>query len=75
MSDHDQPPQDVHPRTWEDHLRCAEHYAKTHKDPKVRKVMHEYKEGTLKSSSGHKVTSRAQAVAIALHEAGLSRDQ
>ena len=36
---------------------------------KVEKVMHEYKEGTLKSSSGKKVTGRKQAVAIALSEA------
>jgi hypothetical protein len=36
---------------------------------KVRKVMHEHKEGTLKSGSGKKVTSRKQAVAIALSEA------
>jgi len=36
---------------------------------KVRKVMHEFKEGTLKSSSGKKVTSRKQAVAVALSEA------
>jgi Family of unknown function (DUF6496) len=36
---------------------------------KVHKVMKEKKEGTLKSSSGKKVTSRKQAVAIALSEA------
>lgn len=36
---------------------------------KVKKVMHEHKEGTLKSGSGKKVTSRKQAVAIALSEA------
>jgi len=37
---------------------------------KVRKVMHEYKEGTLHSGSkkGKKVTSRKQAIAIALSE-------
>lgn len=38
------------------------------KKNKVQKVMHEYKAGTLKSSSGKKVTSRKQAVAIALSE-------
>ena len=32
---------------------------------KVKKVMHEFKEGKLKSSSGKKVTSRKQAVAVA----------
>jgi hypothetical protein len=31
--------------------------------------MHEKKEGTLKSGSGEKVTSRKQAVAIGLNEA------
>jgi hypothetical protein len=36
---------------------------------KVRRSVHEYKEGTLKSSSGRKVTSRKQAVAIGLDEA------
>lgn len=36
---------------------------------KVEKVMHEFKQGDLKSSSGHKVTSRKQAVAIGLSEA------
>jgi len=36
---------------------------------KTAKVMKEYKEGTLKSGSGKKVTKRKQAVAIALSEA------
>ena len=36
---------------------------------KVEKVMHEYKEGTLKSGSGQKISSRKQAVAVALSEA------
>jgi hypothetical protein len=36
---------------------------------KVQKVMHEFKAGALKSSSGSKVTNRKQAVAIALSEA------
>jgi hypothetical protein len=36
---------------------------------KVHKVMKEYKSGTLKSSSGQKVTSRKQAIAIGLSEA------
>ena len=40
---------------------------------KVAKVLGEAKEGKLKSSSGKKVTSRQQAVAIALSEAGLSK--
>ena len=36
---------------------------------KVRRVLHEFKVGTLKSSSGQKVTKKKQAVAIALSEA------
>lgn len=36
---------------------------------KVSKVMDEFKSGTLKSSSGRKVTNRKQATAIALSEA------
>ena len=36
---------------------------------KIHKVMSEYKSGSLRSSSGAKVTSRKQAVAIALSEA------
>ena len=39
---------------------------------KIGKVMGEYKEGALKSSSGQKVKSRDQAVAIAMSEAGRS---
>lgn len=40
---------------------------------KVGKVMHEYAEGTLRSSSGQLVTDRAQAVAIAISEAHRSK--
>lgn len=36
---------------------------------KVEKVMHERKDGTLKSGSGKKVTSKKQAIAIGLSEA------
>lgn len=43
------------------------------KPAKVAKVMGEYKRGTLKSSSGSKVKSRRQAVAIAMSEAGMSK--
>jgi cytochrome c553 len=42
---------------------------------KVERVLHEFKAGTLKSSSGQLVTSRDQAIAIALSEAGLSRPE
>lgn len=40
---------------------------------KVAKVLREHKRGKLKSSSGKKVKSKRQAVAIALSEAGLSK--
>ena len=36
---------------------------------KIGEVMHEFKEGTLKSSSGDKVTERKQAIAIGISEA------
>jgi hypothetical protein len=36
---------------------------------KIRKVLREFKAGTLRSSSGRLVTSRKQALAIALSEA------
>lgn len=36
---------------------------------KISKVMGEYKDKKLKSSSGDKVTNRKQAIAIALSEA------
>ena len=36
---------------------------------KVERAMHERKRGTLRSSSGAKVTSRKQAIAIGLSEA------
>jgi len=39
---------------------------------KVGKVMSEFKEGKLKSSSGKKVTNPKQAIAIGLSEAGMS---
>lgn len=42
---------------------------------KITKVMREFKEGTLHSGSkkGPEVTSRRQAIAIALNEAGKSK--
>ena len=42
---------------------------------KVAKVMHEFKDGTLRSGSksGPKVTNEKQAVAIAMSEAGISK--
>jgi hypothetical protein len=46
-----------------------------HINAKVGQVMHEYKHGTLHSGSkkGPKVSSRKQAIAIALSEAGASK--
>lgn len=46
---------------------------KKEKQKKVATVMREFKAGKLKSSSGEKVASPAQALAIALSEAGMSR--
>ena len=42
---------------------------KTTAQSKVEKTMKERKQGTLKSGSGKKVTSRKQAIAIGLNEA------
>jgi hypothetical protein len=42
------------------------------KQAKVGKVMGEYKEGSLKSSSGKKVSNPKQAIAIAMSEAAKS---
>ena len=42
------------------------------KQAKIAKVMREFKAGTLKSSSGEKITDRRRAIAIALSEAGMS---
>ena len=46
---------------------------KTKADKKISKVMREFKAGTLNSGSprGPKVTSRKQAVAIAMSQAGM----
>lgn len=38
---------------------------------KIKKVMEEFKAGTLKSSAGTKITDRKQAIAIAMSEAGI----
>lgn len=40
---------------------------------KIHTVMSEFKRRTLRSGSGGKVTSRKQAIAIGMHESGLSR--
>ena len=41
----------------------------------VSRVMHEFSHGELETRTGEKVDNRKQAVAIALSEAGASRDQ
>lgn len=46
---------------------------KTGKKKKMKKVMDEWKAGKLKSSSGQKVTSQKQAVAIGMSESGQSK--
>lgn len=43
------------------------------KQAKVRKVMREFKAGTLKGSDGKPVKSRQQAIAIAMSEAGMEK--
>ena len=50
------------------HIMSKNKYSEKAQD-KVEKVMHEFKEGKLKSSSGDKVKSRKQAVAIGISEA------
>ena len=42
---------------------------------KIGDVMHEFKEGKLKSSSGDKVKSRKQAIAIGISEARAEGDK
>jgi hypothetical protein len=52
--------------------------SKAAKQGKVRKIMDEYKDGSLKSGlhgKGGKVKSRKQAIAIAMHESGQSRNR
>ncbi len=46
---------------------------KASKKAKVKTVLDEFKRRTLRSSSGQTITSRKQAIAIGLSEAGLSR--
>ncbi len=52
----------------------AQHETKAQKQT-VGRVMHEFKHGELESSRGGKVNSRKQAVAIALSEAGASKNE
>ena len=46
---------------------------KAAKQAKISQVMSEFKHDTLRSSSGQKVTSNEQAIAIALSAAGKAR--
>lgn len=46
---------------------------KKEKQAKVAKVMREFKAGTLKGSDKKPITNRKQAIAVALSEAGMSR--
>lgn len=45
----------------------------TKQQKKIAKVMHEFKAGTLKGSDKKPITNKKQAIAIALSEAGMSR--
>jgi hypothetical protein len=45
---------------------------KKQKQAKIARTMREFKAGTLKSSSGEKITNYKQAVAVALSQAGMS---
>ena len=47
--------------------------SKKAKSARMHTEMTKFKQGTLKSSSGAKVTSRKQAIAIGLSESGQSR--
>jgi len=49
-------------------------FRKTTGKKKVERVMQEFKEGNLKDKYGKIITNRKQAIAIALNEAGLSKD-
>jgi len=46
---------------------------KKEKQKKIARVLREFKAGTLKSSSGEKITDPKRALAIALSEAGMTR--
>lgn len=57
----------------EEIVKGEEPDTKDKKQKKVKKVMDEWKAGTLKTSAGDKVESHDQAIAISLSEAGLSK--
>jgi len=53
--------------------RLGKSASKKAKRERVHEEMGKFKRGTLKSSSGQKVTSRKQAIAISLSESGQSK--
>ncbi len=53
--------------------RLKKNASKKAKKNRMHEEMDKYKKGTLKSSSGKKVTSRKQAIAIGLSESGQSK--
>jgi hypothetical protein len=59
--------------TWSTGGKSADHGGKPIAPAKVGKVMKEFKSGSLKSSSGLKVTNPKQAMAIALSESRRSK--
>ena len=58
----------------EDREDAAAPKSKKAQQAKIKKVLKEFKAGTLKSSSGEKITDRRRAIAIALSEAGMSME-
>jgi Family of unknown function (DUF6496) len=52
----------------------ARHQSKAQQET-IGRVMHEFKHGELETSGGRTVENPKQAIAIALHEAGASRDE
>jgi hypothetical protein len=56
----------------EDRNDAAKPKTKKEKQAKIARTMREFKEGTLKSGSGEKITNYRRAVAIALSQAGMS---
>jgi hypothetical protein len=56
----------------EDRKDAAMPKTKKAKQAKIRKVLKEFKAGTLKGSDKKAITNRKQAIAIALSEAGMS---
>jgi uncharacterized Ntn-hydrolase superfamily protein len=60
--------------TIESHEDAAMAKNKKQQQAKIRKVLKEFKAGTLKGSDKKPITNRKQAIAIALSEAGMSME-